>query len=307
MIGPGYRTIDWSLEPGHATAVILAVFLLRAAATTAAVGGGGAGGLFVPLVVQGAILGSLAGTGLGVQDTNLFPLLGLAAFLGAGYRVPLAAVVFVAESTGRPGFVVPGLLAAAASQLPMGSRSVSAYQRDVRTGRLERRLSLPVTAALRTDVATVPSDATVSELNEHHLSQLHLRAVPVVDGAAFRGMVVLPDIARLPSDRWSTTTAAEVARTDWPTVGLSERLGAAMATMERHDVDRLAVLDGDAFVGIVSTGEVLRLDVILEATERGPGGTATMWGHRIGRDQRHDRRDGRRDDQAASRGRPETS
>ena len=38
--------------------------------------------------------------------------LALAAALGAGYRVPLAGVMFVAEASGRPGFIVPGLLAA---------------------------------------------------------------------------------------------------------------------------------------------------------------------------------------------------
>ena len=49
--------------------------------------------------------------------------------LGAGYRVPLAAVVFVAEATGRPGFIVPALLAAVAADLMMGGRSVTNYQR----------------------------------------------------------------------------------------------------------------------------------------------------------------------------------
>jgi CIC family chloride channel protein len=62
-------------------------------------------------------------------DTSLFTVVGAAAFLGAGYRVPLAAVVFVAEATGRPGFVVPGLLAAVAAELVMGRYSVTAYQR----------------------------------------------------------------------------------------------------------------------------------------------------------------------------------
>ena len=32
-------------------------------------------------------------------DPTLYVLLGIAAFLGAGYRVPLAAVMFVAETT----------------------------------------------------------------------------------------------------------------------------------------------------------------------------------------------------------------
>jgi CIC family chloride channel protein len=61
-------------------------------------------------------------------DTSLFVVIGVSAFLGAGYRVPLAAVMFVAEATGRPGFVVPGLLAAVAAELVMGRFSVTTYQ-----------------------------------------------------------------------------------------------------------------------------------------------------------------------------------
>jgi CIC family chloride channel protein len=37
--------------------------------------------------------------------------------------------MFVAESTGRPGFVVPGLLAAVTAELIMGASSVTIYQR----------------------------------------------------------------------------------------------------------------------------------------------------------------------------------
>jgi CIC family chloride channel protein len=84
------------------------------------------------LVVQGALLGSALRVAIGTSQTTLFPLLGVAAFLGAGYRVPLAAVVFVAETTGRPGFVVPALIAAATSQLLIGDASVSDYQREMR-------------------------------------------------------------------------------------------------------------------------------------------------------------------------------
>ena len=60
-------------------------------------------------------------------------MVGVAAFLGAGYRVPLAGVMFVAETTGQPGFVVPGLLAAVAAELVMGASSVTPYQRSPRS------------------------------------------------------------------------------------------------------------------------------------------------------------------------------
>jgi CIC family chloride channel protein len=49
------------------------------------------------------VFGSL----LGQSGSSLFPIIGVAAFLGAGYRVPLAAVMFVAESTGRPSSWCP--------------------------------------------------------------------------------------------------------------------------------------------------------------------------------------------------------
>jgi chloride channel protein, CIC family len=127
-IGVGYHTITWALEPRRAVWILLAVLLLRCLATAATVTGGGVGGLFIPLVVTGALLGRAAGAIVPGLDDHLALIVGVAAVLGAGYRVPLAAVVFVAEATGRPGFIVPALLAAVAADLMMGSRSVTTYQ-----------------------------------------------------------------------------------------------------------------------------------------------------------------------------------
>jgi chloride channel protein, CIC family len=78
--------------------------------------------------VAGALTGAAIGTVVDAGAMTLFIVIGVAAFLGAGYRVPLASVMFVAESTGRPSFVVPGLLAAVAAELMMGQSSVTAYQ-----------------------------------------------------------------------------------------------------------------------------------------------------------------------------------
>ena len=150
---------------------MLLLLVLRAIATVVTVAGGGVGGLFIPLVIEGALVGRAVG-GLfrsAASGSNFFPLIGVSAFLGAGYRVPLAAVVFTAEATGRPGFIVPGLIAAMVAQLFMGRSSVSQYQVAARAGHLERRFALPLTAALRTDVATMPPDATLAEFFDHHL------------------------------------------------------------------------------------------------------------------------------------------
>lgn len=131
-LGSGLAAVEWASRGEHALVVLLAVLVIRCAATTAAVAAGGAGGIFIPLAVGGALAGRLTGEAVGSLDSGLFTVVGVAAFLGAGYRVPLASVMFVAEVTGRPGVVVPGLLAAVAAELMMGVSSVTAYQRSPR-------------------------------------------------------------------------------------------------------------------------------------------------------------------------------
>ena len=127
-LGPGFSAVQWALDPSQSVQVVLSLLILRCVATSVTVAGGGVGGIFVPLVVAGALFGRAVGGLIGGLDTTLFLVIGVAAVLGAGYRVPLAAVMFVAESTGRPGFIVPGLIAAVAAELVMGRQSVTAYQ-----------------------------------------------------------------------------------------------------------------------------------------------------------------------------------
>ena len=128
-IGSGYEVIRW-LSEEHALWLLAAVLVLRSVATATAVAGGGVGGLFIPLVVAGALVGRGVGDLVNPLDPTLYVLLGMAAFLGAGYRVPLAAVMFVAETTGQPGFIVPALFAAVAAELVMGRQSITTFQRS---------------------------------------------------------------------------------------------------------------------------------------------------------------------------------
>jgi CIC family chloride channel protein len=128
-IGTGYEVIRWLAEE-HALWLLAVVFALRCLATATTLAGGGVGGVFVPLVVAGAIVGRGVGDIVNPLDPTLYVLLGIAAFLGAGYRVPLAAVMFVAETTGQPGFIVPALFAAVAAELVMGDQSITTFQRS---------------------------------------------------------------------------------------------------------------------------------------------------------------------------------
>ncbi|MCU1502123.1 MAG: putative H(+)/Cl(-) exchange transporter [Ilumatobacteraceae bacterium] len=143
MIGPGYQVLTWAADPSRSVWVVLALLGLRCLATSATVAGGGVGGLFVPLVVAGALTGVLVGHAVNRADLGLFTVIGVAAFLGAGYRVPLAAVMFVAETTGRPAYVVPGLIAAVVAELVMGDSSITSYQRHTPEFELQMQAASP--------------------------------------------------------------------------------------------------------------------------------------------------------------------
>jgi CIC family chloride channel protein len=268
-LGPGYGIVDW-LREQPSFAAITALFFLRAAATLVTIAGGGAGGLFIPLAVQGLLMGTMVGQGLDVlgwgQADTIWPVLGLAAFLAAAYRTPIAAVMFVAESSAGDA-VVPALIAAAVSQLVAGEASVSAAQRVERLGHLEQRVTLPLASALTTDVLTVPPDATVSEFVWVHALGRRQRIVPVVDGSTYLGLCSLDDASALDRDLWEDQAITSILSKDAPVAGPSWTLRDAVAAMERADTEVLAVVDnGGTFVGVVYESEIVKLGQILDET-----------------------------------------
>ena len=267
-LGPGYDNLQWAFDPHRAVVLVVALLLMRAAATVLTVAGGGAGGLFIPLVVEGALVGRTLG-GLfrtAASGSNFFPLVGVSAFLGAGYRVPLAAVVFAAEASGRPGFIVPGLIAAMVSQLFMGTASASTYQMAARAGHLEQRFPLPLSSALLTDVPTVLPDMSLDQFFRHHAVGLREHATAVVDGGRYLGVIRVEELADTPQELWSTTPVSDLMRTDFPIADPRWALRDALRAMEEADIGLLPVVEGERFVGVVTTAEILKLDDILRMT-----------------------------------------
>jgi predicted transcriptional regulator len=178
--------------------------------------------------------------------------------------------MFVAETTGRPGFVVPGLIAAVTAQLMMGRWSVSKAQLGSRLGHLERRFSMPLASALESDVLTIPPTATAQEFFWHHVIGSRQQSVPVVDGADYVGTVRIDELRQVPREEWENTPITEVMRTDVPTARPDWLLRQAVEAMDASAVDRLPVTDGRGlFIGVVTMDEIIKLDEILDVTAEG--------------------------------------
>ena len=267
-LGPGLRSADWLLGAERSLWLIAALFGFRMLATLATLGAGGTGGLFFPLAIQGLLMGSVVGQVLGQTETSLYPTLGLSAFLAAGYRAPIAAVMFVAESSRGSSFVVPALIAAAVAQLVAGRSGVSSYQATERLGHLEKRFILPITSVLRTDVLTAPPDATITEFMVSHVQGRREREVPVVAGQRYLGMCGLDQLRELAREDWDSKTVGEMTATNLPAARPSWTLRDAVAAMETADVSVLAVVTAEGmFVGLVAAEDILKLDEILDETD----------------------------------------
>ena len=130
--GSGYIAADWLQAAPRAADALALALLIRAGGNLLTVYGGGGGGVFTSLVCNGAFIGEAIARLLGCDTTHTLALFGAACFLGAGYRLPLACMLFVAEASLGGGAVAVGLAAVAIALVFMGDESVSEAQVDDR-------------------------------------------------------------------------------------------------------------------------------------------------------------------------------
>src|SRR6266481_4570365 len=107
-LGPNYEVVHEILARPHTSDVLLVFAALKAAATIFSLGVGGVSAMFVPLLLMGGSIGNIFGQSIVHAPTvDLYAAVGMASFIAAAYKTPLAAVIFVAETTGGISFLIP--------------------------------------------------------------------------------------------------------------------------------------------------------------------------------------------------------
>jgi CIC family chloride channel protein len=188
---------------------------------------------------------------------------GIAAFLGAGYRTPLAGVSFVAEATGQPGFVVPALLAAAASQLVMGRWSFSPHQRDERRPNLVPLADLAIETLMSPNPDTVDADRPIDQCLIE-MTRESRRWVPVLDSDRYLGMLALSDISVIAQAEWPNLRARDLARTDVPLARADDSVAHVAALIRKHDTGAVAVIQNDQVAGVVTVRDIGNIERLLD-------------------------------------------
>ena len=116
-LGAGHSLVEALFESRSAWYVLILVFLIRAIGMTVSNTSGATGGIFLPTLAFGALLGALCGNimiklgWIGSEHYILMVILGVSAFLGATSRIPLTACVFCVEALGGINNILPIVIA----------------------------------------------------------------------------------------------------------------------------------------------------------------------------------------------------
>ena len=116
-LGTGHSLVQSLLTVQGAWYSLLLIFLLRTIGMMLSNTSGATGGVFLPTLAFGAIIGALSSKcmvalgWIGTEHYTLMIVLGICAFLGATSRIPLTASVFAVEALGGIHAALPALLA----------------------------------------------------------------------------------------------------------------------------------------------------------------------------------------------------
>lgn len=240
--------------------VLAAVVLVKCWATSTTVGNGAAGGLLGPSLFLGGVTGALVGAVLEALFPGQIPEelrralipAGMGGVLAATMRVPLAAVVMVAEMTGSYRLIVPLMLVCAAAyvigrrwglnreQVPTAAQSpVHAADAVIRILESSR-----VRDFVEPDWPYVLApDTPLAEIGQ----MIGPGAQPVfavLEGDRLRGVVTLPGLERSALDRRlaQTVLAVDIMTEDVPTLAPEDDLYHALEIFRRGNQHVLPVV-----------------------------------------------------------------
>ena len=285
LLGTGHGGIEKSLQ-GELTWVVLAALIpLKIVATSATLGSGGAGGVFMPSLFLGAMVGGAYGT----VAHNLFPgvtapsgayaLVGMAAVFAAAARAPITAILILFEMSRSHSMILPlmtGAVIAAifASRLHRESIFTLQMKREgVDIGQpegLAAASDILVQDAMTVGFPTVSPEISVPELVARFTRTGH-HGFPVVDArGVLVGIVTLLDVQEVVASDRPALTVGDICTKRVIVARPDQSLREMLAQLGDKDVGRIPVVESATgrILGVLRRSDIIRA---LSRAEAGRG------------------------------------
>jgi len=235
---------------------------------------GAPGGLFAPGLVMGSALGYLVGTVtvslFGFGSINAFCFAGMGAFFTAVVRVPITAIIIVFEITSDFNLVLPLMVSCALSYVVAESfypGSIYQHLLEANGMKLNDHLTadnhlltcLQAKDVMQSQVETLPCDLSLDEV-KNAIALSHHRGFPVVDDGRLVGIITQSDLTKLtkaPEDALLKDIMTPRPITITPQASLSD----VLYLLDRYELSRLPVVQGNKLLGIITRSDIIRAEV----------------------------------------------
>ena len=269
-LGLGYGYVQQALDGKLDLATLLLFPFAKILTTAFTIGSGGSGGVFGPSVVMGSMIGG----GLGkifnyflpsiVPKPECYVPVGMAAFIAAACKTPIAAILMSLEMTGSYNILPALIIASAIAYKVTGQNTIyieqvrtrvdsPAHRYEIGVGMLEK---IRVKDAMQTNIVTVKPTQTVDDVMKLIRKTGHM-GYPVV-GKKLVGIVTFSDLQKVPVEKRKETKVEEVMTKDLVVVTPEETLESALRKLIERDIGRLPVVVGDKLVGILTRTDIIR-------------------------------------------------
>ncbi|MDV2998781.1 MAG: H(+)/Cl(-) exchange transporter ClcA [Chroococcopsis gigantea SAG 12.99] len=261
--------ITGELSWQNTAVAFIAYFVL----TMLAYSSGAPGGLLAPALVLGSALGFLLGEvvgivfGIGTEAT--YALAGMGAFFTAVVRVPVTAIVIVFELHRNFSIVLPLMIACATAYTVAESiKSGSLYHHLLKTSNIDLKddvssndvlSNLTAADVMQSNVETLGADLPLDELLLV-MSRSHHRGFPVVDKGRLVGIFTQSDLDKLNQGQ-TFQVLREVMTPNPITITPLSPLTDVLYLLNRYQLSRLPVTDGQKLVGIITRTDIIRVEV----------------------------------------------
>ena len=260
-LGPNYEAVGLILQHPHSSVELVLFGLLKLAATIFTLGAGGVSAMFVPLFLTGGSFGvAFAQSVAHSPSLALYAAVGMASFIAAGYKTPLAAVVFVAEATGGHAFIIPSLIGAAVAYAVSGDASASGDQRLHEAVKVHALEGVTVGEVMQSDVLAAPASLKLREFAATLSPHTRHEVFPVFDGKELIGTCSVWSLSHVPPEKWNSQTVRDITRPLVAHVSPETDLPEALRLMLREDSEPtlLVVEEDHKVVGILTKMDVLQ-------------------------------------------------
>jgi CBS domain-containing protein len=276
-LGVGYSVIGDMLQGDNATTLILGVLIVKSVIWCVSLGSGTSGGVVAPLLMLGAALGAFESHFLPNEGAGFWPMISMAAVLGATMRVPFTGVIFALELTHDVNSMLPllvGVIVAYGFTVLVLRRSILTEKVARRGYNLGQEYALDPLEMLQVkDVMRTTTLALSPELSVHDVAARiqqkttgqRQRLYPVVDeNGCLLGITTrdeLQDLIQKFGSNGAGTTIENSIKRDVTAAYTDESLAQVAARMADTGHNRMPVLERGAdrrVVGMVSLSDLLK-------------------------------------------------